>query len=125
GPCAFLDAYHPATVFSSIDQQGRCAYGNQPRIAVWNLARFAETLLPLLSDDTETALSQANESLGTFSNCLSQALVAGQRLKLGIFTERDGDAALAQDLLNAMAENHADFTLTFRRLCNAAGDPNA
>ena len=125
GPCAFLDAYHPETVFSSIDQQGRYAYGNQPRIATWNLARFADTLLPLISDDTETALAQANESLGTFSNRFSQALVAGLRRKLGIFTERDGDAALAQDLLNAMAETQADFTLTFRRLCDAASNPDA
>jgi uncharacterized protein YdiU (UPF0061 family) len=122
GPCAFLDAYHPETVFSSIDQQGRYAYGNQPRIATWNLARFAETLLPLFSDDTETALAQANESLGTFSNHFSRALVAGQRRKLGIFTERDGDAALAEDLLNAMAESKADFTLTFRHLCDAASN---
>ncbi len=124
GPCAFLDAYDPETVFSSIDRQGRYSYGNQPRVAAWNLARFAETLLPLLADDTDTALAQANESLGAFSTRLSQALVAGQRRKLGLFTERDGDAALAQDLLNAMAANHADFTLTFRRLCKAADDPN-
>jgi uncharacterized protein YdiU (UPF0061 family) len=125
GPCAFLDAYHPETVFSSIDRQGRYAFGNQPRIAVWNLARFGETLLPLLSDDSESAVAQANESLSTFSKRFSQALVAGQRRKLGMFTERDGDAVLAQDLLNAMAENHADFTLTFRSLCKAVDNPNA
>jgi len=125
GPCAFLDAYDPGTVFSSIDQQGRYAYGNQPRIAAWNLARFGETLLPLLSDDTDAALAQATESLGTFSNRFSQAMVAGLRRKLGLSTEGEGDAALAQDLLNAMAENHADFTLTFRRLCDAAESPDA
>lgn len=125
GPCAFMDAYHPETVFSSIDHRGRYAYGNQPRIATWNLARFGETLLPLLSDDTETAITQLEESLGAFSNRFSQTLIAGLRRKLGIFFERDGDATLAQDLLNAMAENHADFTLTFRRLCDAAGNPDA
>ena len=67
GPCAFMDAYHPATVFSSIDQQGRYAYGNQPRIALWNLTRLAETLLPLLSDDEEQAVAEAQEALETFS----------------------------------------------------------
>jgi serine/tyrosine/threonine adenylyltransferase len=125
GPCAFLDVYDPKTVFSSIDQQGRYAYGNQPQMAAWNLARFGETLLPLLSDDNDAALALANESLGTFSARFSQAMVAGLRRKLGLATEQDGDAALAQDLLNAMAENHADFTLTFRRLCEAADTPEA
>ena len=125
GPCAFLDAYNPETVFSSIDQQGRYAYGNQPRIAAWNLARFGETLLPLLSDDANAALAQATEALGTFSNCFSLAMIAGLRRKLGLSTEHEGDAALAQDLLKAMAENHADFTLTFRRLCDAADNPDA
>ncbi|MFN3075640.1 MAG: protein adenylyltransferase SelO [Alphaproteobacteria bacterium] len=125
GPCAFMDVYHPQTVFSFIDQLGRYAYGNQPQIAAWNLARFAETLLPLLSDDTETAMAQANESLEAFPDHFSRALAAGQRRKLGMFTERDGDAALAEDLLNTMAEGHADFTLTFRHLCNAAADPEA
>jgi uncharacterized protein YdiU (UPF0061 family) len=125
GPCAFLDAYDPKTVFSSIDQQGRYAYGNQPQIAAWNLARFGETLLPLLSDDNDAALALANESLGAFSARFSQAMVAGLRRKLGLATEQDGDAALAQDLLKAMAENHADFTLTFRRLCEAADTPEA
>ena len=125
GPCAFLDAYDPETVFSSIDQQGRYAYGNQPRIAGWNLARFGETLLPLFSDDSKAAVAQATESLGTFSDRFFQAMAAGLRRKLGLSTEGEDDVALAQDLLNAMTANHADFTLTFRRLCDAAADPQA
>ncbi|MBF0562718.1 MAG: YdiU family protein [Alphaproteobacteria bacterium] len=125
GPCAFLDAYHPETVFSSIDQQGRYAYGEQPKIAAWNMARFAETLLPLLSGDINTGVASAIESLDAFPTYFSTALVTGLRRKLGFFTERDHDAVLAQDLLNAMAENHADFTLTFRCLCEAANGPGA
>jgi len=125
GPCAFMDAYDPATVFSSIDHQGRYAYANQPQIAAWNLARFGETLLPLLDSDTDAAVAQAEEVLETFSTRFSQALVGGLRRKLGLLTERDGDGALAQALLNAMAENRADFTLTFRRLGDAAVDAGA
>ncbi|MSO75568.1 MAG: YdiU family protein [Alphaproteobacteria bacterium] len=125
GPCAFMDAYGPETVFSSIDSQGRYAYGNQPRIAHWNLARFAEALLPLLADDTDTAIELANAALNGFSPLFSEALLAGLRRKLGLFTEDAGDMALAQDLLTAMAENQADFTLTFRRLGDAAYDRNA
>ena len=116
GPCAFMDAYNPETVFSSIDHQGRYAYGHQPRIANWNLARFGETLLPLLADDTDAALAIANEALGAFQGRYAQALIAGMRRKLGLFTEEDGDGGLAQDLLNVMADGQADFTLTFRRL---------
>src|ERR1700712_2025548 len=123
GPCAFMDAYDPATVFSSIDEQGRYAYGNQPQITLWNLTRFAETLLPLLSDDQEKAIADAQESLGDFAEKFNTAYQAGLRAKLGLFTERDGDPALAQDLLDAMAKNQADFTLTFRRLSEAAQDP--
>jgi uncharacterized protein YdiU (UPF0061 family) len=116
GPCAFMDAYHPQTVFSSIDHGGRYAYANQPRIAHWNLARFGETLLPLLADDTDRALAIANERLAAFQPRFGRALLAGLRRKLGLFTEEEGDAALAQDLLNAMAEGEADFTLVFRKL---------
>jgi serine/tyrosine/threonine adenylyltransferase len=124
GPCAFMDAYNPATVFSSIDHHGRYAYGNQPRIALWNLARLAETLLPLLSNDEDKAVAEAQEALGTFAERFETAFHAGMRKKLGLFMERDGDPALAQDLLDAMAENHADFTLTFRRLSDAAAGPS-
>jgi serine/tyrosine/threonine adenylyltransferase len=125
GPCAFMDAYHPTTVFSSIDHQGRYAYANQPRIATWNLARLAETLLPLLSEDQDRAVAQAQEALGTFTTRFEAAFHAGMRKKLGLFTERESDLALIRDLLTAMAENQADFTLTFRRLSDAAASPGA
>ena len=120
GPCAFMDAYDPATVFSSIDHLGRYAYGNQPNIAQWNLARLAETLLPLLAEDGEKALAKAEESLGSFAAMFHAAYLGGLRRKLGFAAEREGDAALAQDLLTLMAESHADFTLTFRLLCAAS-----
>jgi serine/tyrosine/threonine adenylyltransferase len=123
GPCAFMDAYDPATVFSSIDEMGRYAYGNQPRIALWNLTRFAECLLPLFSDDQEKAIAEAQSALGNFAEKFDAAYYAGLRRKLGLFTAQDDDPALANDLLKIMAEHHADFTLTFRKLSDAAGDP--
>ena len=124
GPCAFMDDYDPATVFSSIDEQGRYAYANQPRIALWNLTRLAECLLPLLSDDQEKAIAEAQSALGEFAEKFDTAYYAGLRSKLGLFTARDDDPELANDLLKVMAENAADFTLTFRRLSDvdAAGD---
>jgi serine/tyrosine/threonine adenylyltransferase len=121
GPCAFMEAYDPAMVFSSIDHQGRYAYGNQPHAAHWNLTRLAETLLPILEQETGSeanALASAKEALAGFLPQYEAARVAGLRRKLGLFTESDGDAALAQDLLDRMAANGADFTLTFRRLCD-------
>jgi len=123
GPCAFMDHYDPTTVFSSIDEQGRYAYANQPRIALWNLTRLAECLLPLLSDVQDNAIAEAQSVLGDFAQKFDDAYQAGLRSKLGLFTARDGDPALAQDLLDAMAKNQADFTLTFRRLSDAALDP--
>ena len=123
GPCAFMEAYDPATVFSSIDHQGRYAYGNQPRAALWNLARLAEALLPVLAEDMgdkESALASAREALAAFEPQFEAARLLGLRRKLGLFTEREGDAALAEDLLTRMTANRADFTLTFRRLCDAA-----
>ena len=123
GPCAFMDAYDPATVFSSIDEIGRYAYGNQPRIALWNLTRFAECLLPLFSDDQEEAMAEAQSALGNFAANFDAAYLAGLRRKLGLFTARDDDPELAHDLLKAMAEKQADFTLTFRRLSDAALGP--
>ena len=123
GPCAFMDHYDPAMVFSSIDEQGRYAYVNQPRIALWNLTRLAECLLPLFSDQQEKAIEEAQIVLGDFAEKFTAAYQAGLRQKLGLFTARDGDEALAQDLLDAMAKNQADFTLTFRRLSGAALDP--
>ena len=125
GPCAFMDHYDPATVFSSIDEQGRYAYANQPRIALWNLTRLAECLLPLISEQQDQAIAEAQSALGDFSEKFDTAYQAGLRRKLGLFTARDEDAALAQDLLVAMSNNHADFTLTFRRLSDAAADPAA
>jgi len=122
GPCAFMDAYDPATVFSSIDHLGRHAYGNQPNIAQWNLARLAETLLPLLAKDEAKALAAAEESLGSFAAIFHAAYLGGLRRKLGLAAERDGDAALVQDLLTLMAENHADSTLSFRFLCESLAD---
>jgi len=123
GPCAFMDHYDPAKVFSSIDEMGRYAYANQPRIALWNLTRLAECLLPLFSDDQDKAIAEAQTALGAFAEVFSSGYQAGLRRKLGLFTTQDGDAALAQGLLDAMAKNHADFTLTFRRLGDAALDP--
>jgi uncharacterized protein YdiU (UPF0061 family) len=123
GPCAFMDHYDPAMVFSSIDELGRYAYANQPRIALWNLTRFAECLLPLLAEDQDKAVEQAQSALGEFAESFNAAYQAGLRKKLGLFTARDDDFVLAQDLLDAMAKNHADFTLTFRRLSEAALAP--
>jgi serine/tyrosine/threonine adenylyltransferase len=125
GPCAFMDQYDPATVFSSIDEQGRYAYANQPRIALWNLTRLAECLLPLLSADQDKAVAEAQVALGEFAEKFNHAYQAGLRSKLGLLTARDDDPALAQDLLDAMAKNQADFTLTFRRLADTALDPAA
>ena len=147
GPCAFMEAYDPATVFSAIDENGRYAYANQPRIALWNLTRLAEAMLPLLEQESasqktgspeagspespsrnhvarsriqEEAVTSANEALAAFDPQFQAARIAGLRRKLGLYTERDEDLALAEDLLERMAANGADFTLTFRRLCDAA-----
>jgi uncharacterized protein YdiU (UPF0061 family) len=120
GPCAFMDAYDPAKVFSSIDHAGRYAYGNQPRMVLWNLTRLAETLLPLLADDQDQAVAIAQEVLAGFGPRFEAAYLGGLRRKIGLAGAVEGDDALAQDLLQLMAGNGADFTLTFRRLCDAA-----
>ena len=120
GPCAFMDAYDPATVFSFIDQHGRYAYGRQPFIAQWNLARFAETLLPLLDEDDEKAVAMANEAVVGFEHRFERHWLAGMRAKLGLFTEQSGDTDLAQSLLDWMQRAQADFTNTFRDLSGAA-----
>jgi len=128
GPCAFMEAYDPAQVYSSIDVQGRYSYGNQPHAAHWNLARLAEALLSLLEAETgnqEASLASAYEALAAFAPQYEAARLAGLRRKLGLFTQREGDAALAEDLLQRMAAHRADFTLTFRRLCTAADNPRA
>ena len=116
GPCAFMDGYDPKTVFSSIDQHGRYAYGNQPRIAQWNLARFADTLLPLLDDDRETAVSRAEEVIAAFSEAFSRHWLTGMRAKLGLFSQEPEDETLVQTLLDLMQRARADFTNTFREL---------
>src|SRR6202167_2621599 len=125
GPCAFMDWYDPATTFSAIDELGRYAYGNQPTIAQWNLARFAETLLPLLDPNPERALELANEAISAFTSRFQEHWLAGMRDKLGLSSNEEGDLDLAHALLRAMHENAADFTLTFRRLCDAAADEKA
>jgi serine/tyrosine/threonine adenylyltransferase len=125
GPCAFMDEYHPAKVFSSIDQQGRYAYANQPQIATWNLARFAETLLPLIDEDQQQAIKQAEEVLECFSARFQAAYSAGMRQKLGLLTEADGDLELAGEFLSLLAAGQVDFTLAFRQLSDAADCPDA
>ncbi len=120
GPCAFMDNYHPGTVFSSIDANGRYAYANQPRIAHWNLSRLVGALLPLFTDDKDAGIAMAQESLDLFPGKFEAAYAAGLRAKLGLTEAGDGDTELAQDLLDRMAGNNADFTLTFRALSEAA-----
>src|SRR5450631_2667131 len=123
GPCAFMDAYHPRAVYSSIDQMGRYAYGNQPDIAQWNLIRLAETLLPLLAEDHEAATKEAQQAIGEFPKLFDAAYAAGLSRKLGLLEAQPNDMSLAQDLLDRMAHNGADFTLVFRFLCDAAAGP--
>lgn len=116
GPCAFMDEYDPKTVFSSIDHNGRYAYGNQPAIAQWNLARFAETLLTLIDPDTDKAVALATEVLNPFIEQFDALFLAGLCRKIGLSTAVEGDAELIRNLLTTMQHSHADFTLTFRRL---------
>jgi serine/tyrosine/threonine adenylyltransferase len=125
GPCAFMDLYHPRTVYSSIDQKGRYAYGNQPQIAQWNLVRLAETLLPLLAEDSDAAVKEAQEAIDEFAKAFETAYAAGLSRKLGLFRPRPDDLSLAQDLFERMARNGADFTLVFRRLCDEAVGPDS
>jgi len=120
GPCAFLDAYDPATTFSSIDRQGRYAYGNQPGIAHWNLARLAESLLPAVRGDERAGLAAAEQVLATFPARFEREFVAGLRSKLGLVTVEEGDAALGRRLLDCMQEARADFTGTFAALADLA-----
>lgn len=119
GPCAFMDAYDPGTVFSSIDRGGRYAFANQPGIAVWNLARLAEALLPLIDEDVDKAVAAAEQALRGFQAHYDRAFHAGLRRKIGLMTERDEDLPLITGLFEAMAAAGADFTLTFRRLADA------
>jgi len=125
GPCAFMDTYHPGTVYSSIDSNGRYAYANQPQIAQWNLARFTESLLPLLGGTDEERLERGKGALFAFASLFEDAYTRELRGKLGLMDARDGDLDLAHDLLDRMMRNEADMTLTFRRLVDAAADPEA
>jgi uncharacterized protein YdiU (UPF0061 family) len=123
GPCAFMDQYDPRTVFSSIDRNGRYAFGNQGAIAQWNLARLAEALLPLIDPDTPKAVELANEVLGTCIARFDGHVLSGMRRKIGLTSASDADAELVRGLLTAMQQSKADFTLTFRRLARVADDP--
>lgn len=126
GPCAFLDAYDPGACFSAIDQFGRYAYANQPRIAQWNLARLAEALLPLLDPDPNAAIEAANVIIAAFAGRYEAAVARVLRAKFGLTRAMEGDAALLRDGLAALEAGGADFTLAFRRLADLAaviGDP--
>lgn len=116
GPCAFMDTYDPATVFSSIDREGRYAYANQPYIGAWNLARFAETLLPLLDENRDKAIQIAEDTLEEFTKVYENNWILGMRKKLGIFNEEEKDKSLIEDLFSIMYKNQGDFTNTFRSL---------
>lgn len=116
GPCAFMDSYDPSTVFSSIDHAGRYAYANQPHIAQWNIARFAEALLPLLHDNIQEAVTIAENTLQSFGNIMQQAWLGMMRRKLGLLNEEKDDVHLVSDLLKWMQQHSADYTNTFHDL---------
>ena len=120
GPCAFLEAYDPQAVFSAIDEQGRYAYANQPWAAQWNLARFAETLVPLIDADIDRATGEAQAVISGFPALFEQQWLALMRRKLGLAGAQDDDADLIGALLDLMHAQAADFTLTFRKLCALA-----
>lgn len=126
GPCAFMEAYHPETVFSSIDFWGRYAYGNQPVVAGWNLARFAEALLPLLSNNIEEGVALAEESFGVFRPTYDAVWSSGMRAKLGVPEDIEGQRVtpLVDELLALLQESHVDYTSFFRHLSRATrGNP--
>jgi len=116
GPCAFMDNYSPKTVFSSIDEHGRYAYGNQPVIGAWNLARFSEALLPLLHDDREKAIELAQDAISSYNDLYNDNYMLGMRAKLGIFNEEDDDKNLIEELHSIMEKYNADYTNTFYEL---------
>ena len=126
GPCAWMEAYEPDKVYSSIDQQGRYGFSNQPHAAHWNLMRLAEAMLPLLTEEEqgsqERAVDVARGALGLFAPVYEGVRLAGFRRKLGLMTEQEGDEALVDDLLARMEANGVDFTLTFRKLGGSDGD---
>jgi uncharacterized protein YdiU (UPF0061 family) len=122
GPCAFMEAYHPDTVFSSIDQFGRYAYGRQPSIAQWNLARLAEALLPLIDSDEKKAVERATEAISAFSSRYHAYWLHGMRQKLGLRVAEEDDRELAQRFLDGLQRAGVDFTLAFRRLSDGVQD---
>src|SRR5262249_33819741 len=124
GPCAFLDEYDPGKTFSSIDQSGRYALSNQPRIALWNLARLADALLGLIREDREEAVRIATERLHRFAPRFDTAYLRVMCAKLGLVREERGDRTLVEGLLTELAAHRVDYTLFFRRLCDAAADPS-
>lgn len=125
GPCAFMDKYDPKKVFSSIDQLGRYAYENQPGIGYWNLACYGQTLLPLINGDEETSVNRVREIIGEYPTLFQRGYLCGLRQKLGLQTHREGDQTLADDLLNEMAKEGMDYTVTFRHLCSLGWDVGA
>ncbi len=122
GPCAFLDEYDPRRVFSSIDQGGRYAFANQPRVAQWNLARLAEALLDVIAEDEEEAVRLATERLSRFPSRFEEAYARILCGKLGLRKEEEGDRGLFEDLMSRLTENHVDHTAFFRRLSEASAD---
>jgi len=125
GPCAFMDAYDPKSVYSSIDHGGRYAYGNQPQIAHWNLLRLAECLLPILDEDQEKAMKEAQSAIDAFPGRFEASRLERFRAKLGLAVAMSEDNALIADLLKVMIESNVDFTNGFRALCDAATDSDA
>ncbi|MFE0420842.1 protein adenylyltransferase SelO, partial [Streptomyces tendae] len=125
GPCAFMDVYNHNTVFSSIDVEGRYAYGNQPVIGGWNLARLAESLLPLLHEDDAVALEMAQQKISGYMDMYKENWLAGMRAKLGIFNEEKEDEALVNSLLDLMEKYQADYTNTFLTLTFSKKDDSA
>jgi uncharacterized protein YdiU (UPF0061 family) len=123
GPCAFMDAYNPDIVYSSIDTYGRYAYKNQPKIGLWNLSRFAETLLPLINENRDKAVQLAQDAVNEFNPLYHKNLMSGMRSKLGIFNEEAADEELIGELLNIMQKNNEDYTNIFLKL--TFGDPIA
>lgn len=113
GPCAFMDTYNPETVFSSIDLHGRYAYGNQPSIGAWNLARFAESLIPILDENEEKAIELAQNEIEQYPKIYNEYFLSGMRKKLGLFNEQSEDKSIVEELLQLMENNKQDFTNTF------------
>jgi uncharacterized protein YdiU (UPF0061 family) len=123
GPCAFMDAYHPETVYSFVDQGGRYAYGNQPTMAQWNVTRFAEAILPLLASDESAAVEIAQPVIDEFADYYQQARRAGMAAKLGLREVAESNDGLIDGILDALTNQAVDYTRFFRRLSNIAADP--